>query len=850
MHAPDHTNDDRNWHFHLVYHDRPAKRFTGKAEDHLWDLEPGAGEKKIRQHDIAKQALADPAIQKYIGEWDFAVPWSYKRADRHTVTSTPFAQPKDRDCNKRDFVPMLRRTLAQLTNRELEAEGIDRRVDPRRYSEMGIHKDSDEHLGTQAASLENAGVPTETGIKNELNQWEFIQRRLASQARADQARIDKQVKAWNAALRSAQLSDKERSTVESQMVRWEQSERIAAEHRAIATNMSEHMDRLRSRANKVAKVSARHLTAINEGKANKRQTGNKARYEAKLSEAEIHLAGIQILMGQEIKQIANSEAAAERHGQVANAARLIIEGNIAAGRDQRMKTERAATPIAANENQTQPATANDTDRATTATSNATSNGIPTVGNSRLESFLQAIDKHGRRLVVGSQGIIPRDSIRNDGEVIDAPNYHGAQERLAKMKDKQDTMIHGLAAAIAANPGMVQIRSEEARTDKLLPMAERFKLATKDRIHQAAFTLFGDEPEISAEIEKAEARILRQREAKAGSISAEASPPEAKLRTPVASRTEKAAPAPTSKKDANDHSKIIDIMRTRYLRPKITEREGAIEIAFSKQDAALFNLPASVIVDDERSISRLTGIARTHDRSMKRLTAYIAKNPSKVDAGQGGAGHTLSHAAPDELVQIAENFSGDPELVRLMQNAVLEARIEADDQHRTGSEKPKPAITVEADENDFGLFKIENGQIVMYRDDVPEVDLEARRNYEPSAYGSGKPKSDRQPGGPKREQRTIKVDPERAHDLFSHDEPVKVRKLKRGINPLFDRWIDANEAGKKEIREALSGQIAADPQLRKIARSFNPGTVASFRADWENIEAKAARLDPGQDRASL
>lgn len=853
MHAPDHTNDDRNWHFHLVYHDRPATRFTGKAEDHLWELEKGAGEKKVRQREIATAALADPAIQKHVGKWDFTVPWTYRKKVSGNIKDTrPFAQVKDRDVNKRDFVPMLRRTLAHLTNRELEEAGVARRVDHRRYSAMGIHKEADEHLGTQASSLESNGVPTEAGIQNERNQWEYIQRRLASQARADQARIDKQMKAWSAALRATELSDKERATVDAQMVRWEQSERVAAEHRAIASNMEEHLDRLRSRANKVAKMSSRHLTAINEGKANKRQQASKGRYEAKLSEAEIHLAGIEIMMGQEISQIANSRAAAERHSVIAETAKLIIDGNIAAGREARIKTERSGAPVAANDTVAR-TPANDTAERGPAQATEPANSIRAVGNSRLEAFYKTIDQFGRRLIVGKQGIIPRDLVPQDAEVIDAPNYGRAQNRLSKIMERQEAMITGLAGAIASNPGMVKFRSEEARDDTGLVNNERFKIGTRDRTHQAAFKLFADEPEIAAELAKAEAKLLKTRDAKTVDVAAEMPGTSVPTKKTEPAKPEKAAPAPAPQKVAADHSGLIEVMRTRFLRPTLTGQGGSIELAFSKTDAALYNLPAKVVVDDKRSISRIEGIIRTHDRSMKRLTAYITKNPSKVVAGEAGASNHLSKSAPDELVEIATNFARDPELDRLMQNALVTARLEAaDPRKQADAEKPKTDEAKKADENDFGLFKIVNGQIVLPTEDLPEIDPEDLRNYEPSGYGSGKPKPTKPDADKKREPATIKVDPERAHQFASKDEPIERRVLERGIDPLFDQWIDANRNGDQEQQVRISARIRADKNLRQIAQSFEPGVADTFEADWQKMEDHNRRhrqcnFGPDRDR---
>ena len=58
-----------------------------------------------------------------------------------------------------------------------------------------------------------------------------------------------------------------------------------------------------------------------------------------------------------------------------------------------------------------------------------------------------------------------------------------------------------------------------------------------------------------------------------------------------------------------------------------EARFGLEVSFSKADAALFDLPANLVIADARSVSRIEGIARTHDRAVKRLISYMAKNPS-------------------------------------------------------------------------------------------------------------------------------------------------------------------------------------------------------------------------------
>ncbi|GGD81118.1 MobA/MobL family protein [Croceicoccus mobilis] len=329
MHAPDHTNDDRNWHFHLVYHDRPSKRFTGQAEDHIVPLKDGAGSKSIAQSKLRKDALGDPAVQACIGQWDFMVPYEYRKPSGRRKVTYPFQQPKDRDCNKREFIPMLRRRLSQLTNRELEAAGSIRRTNPRRYTEIGIHKRSDAHLGTKASALESGGIATEQGIRNELNQWEFILRQCRDEARENQLRISGQLKQWRNDVDALGLNAEELARTKEALDRYEVSAQIAAEHHFIARLMDEQLDRLRSRAEKAAKASKKHLEAIDAGTASKRQQKDRQRYQADFDSAGIYLAGLELLMQREIKQIANSNAVAARHDTIAKAAQETVTEIIA-----------------------------------------------------------------------------------------------------------------------------------------------------------------------------------------------------------------------------------------------------------------------------------------------------------------------------------------------------------------------------------------------------------------------------------------------------------------------------------------------------------------------------------------
>lgn len=250
MHAPDHHNDERNWHFHLVFHDRPARRFTGRTEDHLPALTAGAKEGERLKHQIAEDALSKPAVLAQIGRWDFTVTHKRRKPSGDWKITRPFVQPKVRSCNAKDFLPRLRSMLAELTNRELAAAEVERRVDPRSFKKMAIDKEPDRHLGTKAAALEKAGVPTAAGIQNEANQWRYLRQCAEEKRQARETEIANLERRWKRDLEKSRATEDAKERALQEIDRWSSAERGALEHRAIAEELAAHMDRLRSRAEK------------------------------------------------------------------------------------------------------------------------------------------------------------------------------------------------------------------------------------------------------------------------------------------------------------------------------------------------------------------------------------------------------------------------------------------------------------------------------------------------------------------------------------------------------------------------------------------------------------------------
>lgn len=175
MHAPDHNNDEKNWHFHLVYYDRPCARITASQ---IAELERSG-------HDIGRLAP---------GMWDFtAVTVKKNRVNRELY---PLRQKKVAQVANDRWIKDLRRRFASLANVQLEKTGVERRVDPRRHADMGIVADPQAHLGTRQAAAEARGTVTAAGTRNEERQSHAILAQIDAKRDAAHAEAARRAKGW------------------------------------------------------------------------------------------------------------------------------------------------------------------------------------------------------------------------------------------------------------------------------------------------------------------------------------------------------------------------------------------------------------------------------------------------------------------------------------------------------------------------------------------------------------------------------------------------------------------------------------------------------------------------------
>jgi hypothetical protein len=134
LHEPDEGTDERNYHAHLVYTDRPAKPVEGTT----WDFE----ERETRQK-------------------------------------------KDLEARGPKWIQHLRNECARIANRHLETAGVEKRYDPRSYREAGLEKVPERHLGSTLAALEQQGYVSQEGLHNALVDKSYRERTVLERSRRD-----------------------------------------------------------------------------------------------------------------------------------------------------------------------------------------------------------------------------------------------------------------------------------------------------------------------------------------------------------------------------------------------------------------------------------------------------------------------------------------------------------------------------------------------------------------------------------------------------------------------------------------------------------------------------------------
>ena len=237
MHAPDHHNNEKNWHFHLIYYDRPCRRISTSDIANL-----------------AKRGFRTDELEP--GMWDFAV--VTPKRGRTNGKATPLKQNKVAEVTGEAWIKTLRHELAAITNRHLAGAGVKRRLDTRRYTEMGIVADPQEHLGTRQAAAETRGETTKTGSANELRQWKAIMAEGDARYRQALADADERVARYRRTRRGPSPAGAE----EQEAITLRDTLHRAARLDDIAFRLRHGIERARSRASHVRQANRQLVQAF------------------------------------------------------------------------------------------------------------------------------------------------------------------------------------------------------------------------------------------------------------------------------------------------------------------------------------------------------------------------------------------------------------------------------------------------------------------------------------------------------------------------------------------------------------------------------------------------------------
>ena len=294
IHAPDAHNDARNYHLHIIAHDRPAEFYP---EYGRWDFEieeafEHRGEIRVRY----------PFRQNKIG--------MVRRVSSKDDPST----------SGRNFIPALRRTFAEMANVALAGAGVAKRYDPRSYQAMGIDRTPTEHLGTRAAALEAAGVATTIGELNAAIIWRDAQRQIDKQLAARKAAATNRVSVLKALHREASNlvgQTREGDALLDLVQRYESTARNVFDDRALIDTFHLMEAKARSRALKVRDTCLQTLVDIDNGEAPANDTRQRGLISKRYHDAVEWLASIDDALSVDRPRIQKAEAStAKREEQL------------------------------------------------------------------------------------------------------------------------------------------------------------------------------------------------------------------------------------------------------------------------------------------------------------------------------------------------------------------------------------------------------------------------------------------------------------------------------------------------------------------------------------------------------
>jgi MobA/MobL family len=840
MHAPDHTNNDKNWHFHLVYHDRPARRVT-RADVDAYENGGETDTKSIK-----------PFVLSPVGRWDFDVEHDYVRKGKYeTRTNFPFRQDKVHEVTRaitetiinkngtkqiviiepHNWLSKLRVKLADITNDHLGRGGVQRRIDPRRHEQMGIHSDPQQHLGTKLSNLEAMGVATPLGVTNEERQWKAVVEKIEGDIERRKRGADKEVDRYLAKIDKSNLPGTDKNEARRDVTRWHHAHSEAREHGAIAERLIEHMDRAKSRARKVADMAVKNLNAIDTNKASRYLVTRQAQLKQKRDEAEEYLSLLHKHLVDERALVVESQRAArdaEDHAtEIAKKLTELLYDTILIDSNQTVKLSKE---VAARKGLGLPAV----------NSNVVAEAL---NKSAMDVWIDSVRRDRRRLATNGRRIIPLVAIDGDEQIINAPNYSAMALRLKGIKDQQDKIINEVVAYIASDPASVRTRMENGALSYFITVARpQWVQAFDDYQHDPALAKARDaaamqSKNLNANIDGERLSRIVDERTNTAAINAKQNVPGVDIR-PKLETTDQAQvskvpimPEPTNNRATVDA--FIKVVREMHLRVKA--EQGIARVVVPSNESAPDAWGIELLAKDVQI--RLLGIAALQDLEIKRLLAYVRSNPARMTVRNGDL--LLSADAPKELVVFSQRWRNEDE-VRALLPPIVSNFVE----------NPEPAFRIDVTEHKTAPVV----EVLIMRPDIVDIPVKVDLPHE---VVSAKPKprlvtlpnhdavgeKTRQNAEAERKRRA-EIEHLRSEGHFILD-PIAERNS-RDKAPEIDIWLDAakNHINLK-ARRAAAQKVFATPSAREALQNIDLAVARRIRDDEDQANAiRRVGLDRG------
>ena len=470
LHAPTAANNERNWHFHLLYYDRPCEQIDG--------------------------------------EWDFAIVEEKRTASRNRRQSYPHRQKKCAEVRHKDWPMYIRARFAVAVNVELKAIGSQRRYDPRSYADMGIEAEPQQHLARRLAFLAACGAAPAKDVENAHKGW--WARMVALLKRHDE--IEKADEERVADLRRTSVKGPEESTFLANLARELAQRRAEARTAEVILSILHPM--ARSNAEQTAEKMRGHATDLAEKlRANGKDPEVHPRYAAfaqRERDAHDYLDDLEKAVAPDVA-FAKSLADHARIGRDRIEMGLRTLHETAIWRRENAGIEHPMMPAAPNKDTGQHQTVEDSvlpsiGRAKPESAPAPSAKMPvaakTLASAEVDDWLVRIRRLRRRITRRDGRTEPFKINELDRRMLDLASAEQVKE-LGRIRDQQNRLVGRIAEAVKAEPGILTIPADPSG---------KWTLAHRGRDLQDGLHHYIADPDVQARLRYAQDEGLAARSA--------------------------------------------------------------------------------------------------------------------------------------------------------------------------------------------------------------------------------------------------------------------------------------------------------------------------------------------------